>query len=53
MSLYAPAAQGSQPNKPYTGFGLEQQPSQNRPQADSFLQLDGCALAAPFLARLL
>lgn len=43
VSLYAPPAQTPHPAKLYTGFGLEQEPAQPRPLADSFLQIDRCA----------
>ena len=42
-SLYAPPMQTPQAAKLYTGFGLEQEPAQARPLADSFLQIDRCA----------
>lgn len=43
VSLYTPPAQTPQAAKLYTGFGLERDPAQPRPLADSFLQIDRCA----------
>ena len=56
VSLYAPPAETPQASKLYTGWGLEQEPAQAQPLADSFLQIDRCAASShawilPYLAQ--
>ena len=53
VSLYAPPAQTPRAPKLYTGWGLEQEPAQARPLADSFLQIDryaACSCIPPMHA---
>ncbi|CAL5228419.1 g11551 [Coccomyxa viridis] len=47
VSLYAPPAETPQASKLYTGWGLEQEPAQAQPLADSFLQIDRLDFPAP------